>query len=242
MDEINAKAPTAVVEKEYIISSADIDIIANQYDISIDNIKTLLMKHRGDLYKTAADAYTVYMGNQNVLYESPIYMLEKNNDTLGVEDETDPKIKLEKFDYIIREKNRIYQEYIKRQYDPSDEVYHFIKLPMNPTAIVKEKKNAKKTEFVNKFIVNYIEDEMPLRLYETNEILKFKITDADFVSKWSLEDAYIFFIKPQIRDTNDINGEQYIKYKNKLATRILKSTLKSGEIVIGGAIIVYNWK
>lgn len=238
----NNLANNVVVEKEYIISTNDINIISNQFDIDTEDIKTLLMKHRGDLYKVADDAYTVYSGNRAVLYENPIYAIEKNNNTMGVEDENDPKIKLEKFNYIIAEKNRIYNNYIKHKYDATSEVYYYIKLPMHTTAIIKEKINIKFNELVEKFVRNYLEDELPLKIYKSYEILTFKINNEDFISKWGLIDSVICFMSSQIKNTTDINGEQYIKYKNKFATRILKPILKENEIVIGSTIIIYNWK
>lgn len=224
------------------ITINDIDKLCKQVDISKENAFILLDKHSNDQFEALLDAYKLLEGDKSVLDEKLFQPLVLNNNTLGVENETDTVKKLEKFRYILDEKDKIFQDKMEQKIDTTNvEKYYYIEMNYNTNNFTKRCKNCRRYEIQDDLVRKYLSDNYIFNDNEDLETLKIMIRylgDKKLCKKWNLNKSGMFYFKNQIK--SNLTEHEFF---NKYGTKFLQNSgqIKDNQILIGPCMIINNW-
>ena len=127
-------------EEEYSATEKEVQNLQKQIEINYQNAKTLMDKWKGDLYQATLDAFKLSDGDTSVLYERIDWNLLLNNDTLGIENETNTSNALEKARIIADEKDAIYKDNREDTIDITNaELFQYIPFTYNTEIYIKKK-------------------------------------------------------------------------------------------------------
>jgi hypothetical protein len=226
--------------EKYITTQNDIDLLMRQLVISEEHSKILMTKHRGDLKKAIVDACKLQDGNEKVLYEKSDWEMTLNNDTLGIEDETDTKRSLEKVRVIADEKDAILSDIKPSVYDTSDlQDYEYIAFTQETQDFIK-KKNTVNRRQITDFFTDYLKDNYSVGEDIKKPTIKFLGGNSKCLyKKWSLHNPAMFYFSTQVISIDDKEASG----RNKVASLILQKAghLSEDMCLVGPCVVANNW-
>ena len=225
---------------DYEMNQEDVDCLMRQLVISQEHAGILMKKHRGDLKKSILDACKLQDGNDKVLYENADWDLTLNNDTLGIEDETDTKKSLEKVRIIADEKDAILSDIKPCSYDTSDlQDFEYIAFTQETQDFIKKKKTVNIRQITD-FFTDYLKDNYPVSEDIKKPIIKFLGGNSKkLYKKWSLQNPAMFYFPTQIISLDDEGASG----RNKVASLILQKAghLDEDKCLVGPCVVANNW-
>ena len=237
-------------EEEYSATEKDVQNLQKQIEINNQDGKTLMDKWKGDLYQATLDAFKLSDGDTSVLYERIDWDLLLNNDTLGIENETNTSNALEKARVIADEKDAIYKDNREDTIDITNaELFEYIAFTYNTDIYIRKKVNSTRHTIENDIFLNYLDNN---RIEESTGkhnkmIIKYLGGKSKKLYKrWALESPAIIYLSYQIvkldKNNNPDDGEE-IPFYNKLGTRLLEKAkyINDKQVLVGPCIVVNKW-
>jgi len=243
---------------EYAVSDDDIILLQKQINIDEINAKTILEKNKGDLFESTMDAIKLLDSDYKVdLNENKLVL---GSDTADIENETNPKKKLEKFRHILDEKDAIFQEKVASKIDISDtSIFNYITFTYNTTCFVKDKINSTRDNMLRNTTRTYLTDEIS----KLEDVIQFELELSNpdslklvnkylgkdskrMYKKWGLNKPGMFYLINQIVDYNNLNEDELkrtTKYKNNIATKFLIKSeyIKENQMLVGPCVVIDEW-
>jgi hypothetical protein len=236
------KYKTCEMEDEYKAAPGDILNLQKQIEISPEHAEILMNKWKGDLFKATLDAFKLSDGITSVLYEKVNMDLYLNDNTLGIEDETNTHRKLEKARIISDEKDSILNDSKDDPYETSRLIkFEYIPFNYDTELFLRKSINTDKYNMETNTIEKYLLDTRIEELGASNVIPRFLGGKSKkLYKKWSLTDPAIFFLKNH-KITRGISD--FDKYENRIGTSLLRKAghLLDNEILVGSCVVVDNW-
>jgi hypothetical protein len=233
----------------YNPTEEEILTLQKQIEINDKYANLLLKKNYGDLYLSVEDAFKLSEGDTSVLKPTN-NKITLNNETLGIENDNDIGIILEKCRYILDEKDNIYINSKNYKHNINKDIFYSIKFNYNTKVFIKERFETDRNTIVEKIARNYLENEFPdINLKNSiknisHNIIKQEIyNNSSLAEKWQLNNAILCLLNLQIvndtNNTNNINEE----YKNNIITKYLKKNkiIKQNQYIIGPCFIIDQW-
>jgi len=230
------------MEDEYKAAPGDILNLQKQIEISSEHAEILMNKWKGDLFKATLDAFKLSDGITSVLYEKVNMDLYLNDNTLGIEDETNTHRKLEKARIISDEKDSILNDSKEDPYETSRLIkFEYIPFNYDTELFLRKSINTDKYNMETNTIEKYLLDTQIEELGNSNVIPRFLGGKSKkLYKKWSLTDPAIFFLKNH-KITQGVS--EFDKYENRIGTSLLRKAghLLDNEILVGSCVVVDNW-
>lgn len=237
-------------EEEYSATEKEVQNLQKQIEINYQNAKTLMDKWKGDLYQATLDAFKLSDGDTSVLYERIDWNLLLNNDTLGIENETNTSNALEKARIIADEKDAIYKDNREDTIDITNaELFEYIPFTYNTEIYIKKKINSTRHTIENDLFLNYLDNNRIEELSGKNNKMIIKYLGGkskNLYKHWELESPAIIYLSYQIvkLDNNKNNNpDEEIPFYNKLGTRLLEKAgyINNSKALVGPCIVVNKW-
>jgi hypothetical protein len=236
------KYKTREMEDEYKAAPGDILNLQKQIEISSEHAEILMNKWKGDLFKATLDAFKLSDGITSVLYEKVNMDLYLNDNTLGIEDETNTHRKLEKARIISDEKDSILNDSKDDPYETSRLIkFEYIPFNYDTELFLRKSINTDKYNMETNTIEKYLLDTRIEELGDSNVVPRFLGGKSKkLYKKWSLTDPAIFFLK---NHKIALGISDFDKYENRIGTSLLRKAghLLDNEILVGSCVVVDNW-
>jgi len=236
------KYKTCEMEDEYKAAPGDILNLQKQIEISPEHAEILMNKWKGDLFKATLDAFKLSDGITSVLYEKVNMDLYLNDNTLGIEDETNTHRKLEKARIISDEKDSILNDSKEDPYETSRLIkFEYIPFNYDTELFLRKSINTDKYNMETNTIEKYLLDTRIEELGDSNVVPRFLGGKSKkLYKKWSLTDPAIFFLK---NHKIALGISDFDKYENRIGTSLLRKAghLLDNEILVGSCVVVDNW-
>jgi len=165
-----------------------------------------------------------------------------NDNTLGIEDETNTHRKLEKARIISDEKDSILNDSKEDPYETSRLIkFEYIPFNYDTELFLRKSINTDKYNMETNTIEKYLLDTRIEELGDSNVVPRFLGGKSKkLYKKWSLTDPAIFFLK---NHKIALGISDFDKYENRIGTSLLRKAghLLDNEILVGSCVVVDNW-